>query len=122
MHVYSKAEVSSPIVTEHGEIIYELLGRNFEEKTEMHSVAHVLIHSGKASLLHYHPQAEESYYILIGKARILVGGEESVVTSGQIILIPPGKPHKITNIGEDNLEFLTVCVPAWEPTNTILLE
>jgi len=122
MHVFSKTQVSSPIVTEHGEIIFELLGRNFDEKTENHSVAYVVIAPKKSSRLHYHPKAEESYYILKGKARILVGDEESTVTLGQIILIPPGKSHKIINIGEDNLELLVTCIPAWESNNTILLE
>lgn len=122
MHIYSQAEVSSPIITEHGEIIYELLGRHFDEQTEIHSVALVQIPPGKSSLLHYHPVAEESYYMLKGTASIRIGEEESRVTSGQIILIPPGRPHKIRNVGEDVLEFLTVCVPAWEPGNTVLLE
>jgi mannose-6-phosphate isomerase-like protein (cupin superfamily) len=122
MHIYSKAQVSSPLVTQHGEVIYELLGRDFAERTERHSVAHVLIPPGKASLLHFHPVAEESYYILKGKARIRIGEEESTVTPGQIVLISPGRPHKISNIGEDGLEFLATCVPAWEPENTVLLE
>jgi len=122
MHVFSKVQIFSPIVTNHGEIIFDLLGRNFVQRTENHSVAHVLIPPDKASLLHYHPEAEESYYILKGKARILIGDEEATVAPGEIILIPPGKSHKIFNVSEDNLEFLVICVPAWEPNNTVLLE
>jgi mannose-6-phosphate isomerase-like protein (cupin superfamily) len=122
MHVYSVSQVTSPLVTKHGEVIYELLGRDFSEPTEMHSVAHVVISPGKASLLHVHPDAEESYYIMRGTARIRVGDEELDITPGQIVLIPPGKPHKISNIDEKDLEFLAVCVPAWEPENTVPLE
>lgn len=54
MHVFSKVQASSPMVTNHGEIIFDLLGRNFAEGTEKHSVAHVLIPPDKSSLLHYH--------------------------------------------------------------------
>jgi mannose-6-phosphate isomerase-like protein (cupin superfamily) len=122
MHIYSKDQVSSPLVSDHGEVIYELVGRNFAEKTEKHSVAHVLIPPGKSSLLHYHPIAEESYYILKGEARIRVGEQESRISPGQIILIPPGKAHKIVSAAEVDLEFLTICVPAWEPGNTEFLE
>jgi mannose-6-phosphate isomerase-like protein (cupin superfamily) len=122
MHVYSKAQVTSPIVTQHGETIFELLGRDFAEGTEKHSVAHILIPPGKASLLHYHPEAEESYYILSGKAHILIGEQESAISAGQIVLIPPKNLHQIRNIGEDDLEFLAICVPAWEPSNTVLAE
>lgn len=122
MHIYSKAQVSSPLVTKHGEVIYELLGRDFSEGTERHSVAHVVLPPGKSSLLHVHPEAEESYYILKGKARIRVGEEESTLTSGQVVLISSGTPHKISNIGDDKLEFLATCIPAWEPGNTVPLE
>ena len=122
MHIFSKAQVSSPIITDHGEIIYELLGRNFAEKTELHSVAYVVLPPGKSSLLHSHPAAEESYFILKGTARIRVGMEESMAAAGSVILIPPRKPHKIINVGEAELEFLATCVPAWEPENTVLLE
>lgn len=122
MHIFSKAQVSSPLVTPHGEIIYELLGRDFSERTDRHSVAHVDLPPGKSSLLHVHPDAEESYYILNGKARIRVGEEESTITSGHIVLIPSGMPHKISNIGDGNLEFLVTCVPAWEHHNTVPLE
>ena len=121
MHIFSKKD-SSPIDSDHGEKIYELLGRGFEEKSEIHSVAHVLIPPGKSSLLHLHPVAEESYYILHGEAKVLVGNEEAIISSGQIVLIPPQEKHKITNIGEEELEFLAICVPAWEPGNTEYLE
>ena len=122
MHVYSKAQVSSPMATRHGEVIFELLGRNFAEGTEVHSVAHILIPPGKASLLHFHPEAEESYYILSGKAHIRIGEEDTTISAGQIVLIPPGNLHQIRNIGEVDLEFLAICVPAWEPSNTVLAE
>lgn len=118
MHIYHKKDIHSPAVTEHGEIIYELIGRAVGETTERHSVAYVTIPPGKSSLLHYHPEAEESYFILKGQARMILGDEEAIVGRGQIILIQPTKPHKIINIGEEDLEFLAICVPAWEPTNT----
>jgi mannose-6-phosphate isomerase-like protein (cupin superfamily) len=120
MHILSKDKVS-PFVSEHGEIIYELIGRAAGESTERHSIAYIIIPPGKASLLHYHPYAEESYYILEGKGHVLLGDEETVVVAGQAILIPAPKPHRITNIGETDLAFLAFCVPAWEPDNTEFL-
>lgn len=121
MHILSKDKVS-PLVSQHGEIIYELIGRAVGEATERHSVAYVVIPPGKSSLLHYHPQAEESYYILQGEGRLYLAGEETAVHPGQAILIPPPQPHKIVNVGQTDLILLAVCVPAWEPTNTIYLE
>lgn len=122
MHIYHKKDVHSPLVTEHGEIIYELIGRGVGETTERHSVAIAVIPPGKSSLSHYHPETEESYFILRGRARMTLGDEEAIVGPGQAVLIQPQKPHKIINIGEEDLEFLAFCVPAWEPTNTVWLE
>lgn len=122
MHIYHKKDVHSPLVTEHGEIIYELIRRGVGETTDRHSVAMVVIPPGKSSLLHYHPEAEESYFILSGQARVMLGDEEAILRPGQIVLIQAPKPHKIINIGKEDLEFLAICVPAWEPTNTDWLE
>lgn len=122
MHIYHKKDVPSPLVTEQGEVIYELIGRRVGEKTERHSVAIVIIPPGKSTRLHYHPETEESCFILRGQARIILGDEEAIVRPEQIVLIQAPKPHKIINIGEEDLEFLAFCVPAWEPTNTDWLE
>jgi mannose-6-phosphate isomerase-like protein (cupin superfamily) len=121
MYKYSVSNVE-PIVSEHGEIIYELVGPNLGETTQRHSVAHVVIPPGKSSLLHYHPEAEESYHVLKGNAQIILGEEQEALTAGETILIPSPKPHKIINTGKEDLEFIAVCVPAWEPTNSIFLE
>jgi mannose-6-phosphate isomerase-like protein (cupin superfamily) len=122
MHAYSIDDVS-PITTPHGELIRELIGRTATKGfAPRHSVAHIVLPPGKSSLLHYHPEAEESYYILSGWARVLIGEEEVVLTAGTAVLIPAPQPHKITNIGSDNLTFLAVCVPAWEPDNSVFLE
>lgn len=121
MHILRKDDVA-PFVSQHGEIIYELIGRAVGQATERHSVAYVVIPPGKSSLLHYHPQAEESYYVLQGEGRFFLADEETAVGPGQAILIPSPKPHKIVNIGATNLVLLAFCVPAWEPTNTVFLE
>lgn len=121
MNIFSKSDVVKPVVHKHGEAIYELLSRE-QGKSEIHSVAIATIPAGKASLMHYHPVAEESYYILKGEARIILGEEENELQPGQVVLIPPGLKHKIYNTGNEELEFLVVCVPAWEPGNTLFLE
>jgi mannose-6-phosphate isomerase-like protein (cupin superfamily) len=121
MHIMSKERVA-PIESQHGEVIYELVGRGTGQRTERHSVAYVVIPPGKSSLLHQHREAEESYYILQGEARMMLGGEEAMVAPGQVVLIPPEKPHKITNVGDSDLAFLAFCVPAWEASDTVPLE
>lgn len=115
-------ENTPSINSEHSEVIHELIGRGAEQATDLHSVAHVIIPPGRSSLLHVHPFAEESYYFLQGKGKLMIEDEEATVLPGQAILIPPTKRHKIVSIGETDLEFIAICVPAWEPTNTEYLE
>lgn len=121
VQVLSKDNVA-PHNSQHGEVIYELIGRAVGEPTERHSLAYVVIPPGKSSLLHFHPEAEESYYIIHGQARMQVGEEEIELVAGQTVLIPARKVHQIINAGELDLEFLAFCVPAWEATNSVFLE
>ena len=61
--VKSKDKNENPIITPHGEIIYEIIGRVQERgETEQHSLAHVVIPPGNSSKAHFHKTCEESYY------------------------------------------------------------
>ena len=122
MHVCDKSNVKSPIITSHGEHIYELLGRTTDPISEQQSVALVLLDMNKSTLLHLHPQSEESYFIIKGEAKILLGEQESVIKENQLIYIPPGIPHKLYNTGVEVLQLLVICTPAWESSNTVWLE
>jgi len=122
MHVFSKDDVQNPIITPNGETIYEIIGRFTGEKSDVHSVAHISLAANKSTILHYHPETEESYYILKGKGRMIVGDEERIIESGQVVLIPKMKKHKLYNLEDGPLEMIAVCVPAWEPENTVWLE
>jgi mannose-6-phosphate isomerase-like protein (cupin superfamily) len=93
-----------------------------EKTAERHSVAEVVIPPGLATLRHYHPVAEETYYILLGRGRIIIDGEEAEAVPGEAIYIAPGEHHKLENLEDADLRLLCVCAPAWEPTNTVWLE
>lgn len=122
MTITNPANNPTPLVTPNGEIIYELVGRFVEPKNERHSIAKIILPTGKASILHYHPEAEETYHILSGTGRVKLGNEESTLTPGDTILIPPPLPHKIWNDGTEDLIFIAVCVPAWELENSVFLD
>jgi len=111
----------TPLVSPHGEIVYELLG-HAAGGAEQHSLAHIELPPGKASRKHYHPQAEESYYILSGAARMAVDDQTCVLAPGQCVAIAPGSVHQIFNDGPATLHFLAVCAPAWTPGNSVYLD
>jgi mannose-6-phosphate isomerase-like protein (cupin superfamily) len=121
MYVIHKNDVR-PHVQEHGEIIYELIGRSVDTPTEQHSVAYVVIPPSKSSIRHYHPVAEESHYILHGRALMELGEEKQLLEPGQIVLIPRGLRHEIHSEGPEDLEFLAISAPAWEEKEPLYQE
>lgn len=123
MHLNHKNKVQNVLNTPSGEIIYELIGLGKESgENPGHSLAQIIIPSGKSSPLHYHKQSEETYYILDGTATMEINGKEFTLSAGETLLISAGEQHRITNQEPGDLEFLAVCVPAWEPGDSYLVE
>jgi len=85
------------------------------------SLAEARLQPGQRTTPHYHPRAEEIYYITTGRGKMQIDGELTEVGPGDAIAIPPGAVHQITNIGPDLLAFLCCCAPAYEHTDTVLL-
>jgi mannose-6-phosphate isomerase-like protein (cupin superfamily) len=58
----------------------------------------------------------ERYFIISGRGLVELGElTPQVVTAGDIVLIPPMCPQRITNIGKDDLIFLAICSPRFSP-------
>ena len=66
--------------------------------------------SGQSIQPHYHPDAEELYYILAGKGLMHLGDEHREVESGDVIYIPPDKVHFLSNTAIEDIRFLTLTV------------
>ncbi|MHA2424973.1 MAG: cupin domain-containing protein [Candidatus Thorarchaeota archaeon] len=95
------------------------------DKENLHlkySLAHASIATGKASLPHRFLEASEVYYILSGKGRMHIDDETAEVGPGDTIYIPPMGIQYIENIGEENLDFLCIVDPAWQPDAEELVE
>lgn len=68
-----------------------------------------ILHPMKATTGHSHAGQEEVYTFTYGKGMMEVGNKQFFVQTGDIVLIPDGEFHKVSNISE--LEDLTfVCV------------
>jgi len=58
---------------------------------------------------HPHEDSEEIYYILEGRARMVVDGEEVIVEKGEAINTKVGSSHSIESIeGAGNLTFIAI--------------
>jgi mannose-6-phosphate isomerase-like protein (cupin superfamily) len=108
--------------TKDGSEIRELLAyRN--SCIQKQSLAEARLPPGASTTPHYHPQTEEIYYILEGAGRMTIDRESKSVAPGDAIAIPPGSTHTITNTSDTAiLKFLCCCAPAYEHTDTILVE
>ena len=108
-------------ITKDGSEIRELLAhRNSSIRNQ--SLAEARLTVGGATQEHYHPQAEEIYYITHGTGRIRIEGEVREVLVGDAIAICPGQRHKLWNTGTEPLRLLCCCAPAYEHTDTIVTE
>jgi mannose-6-phosphate isomerase-like protein (cupin superfamily) len=79
----------------------------------------VVVPSGKLSPRHYHRVLEETYFVLQGKARMIIDGREFTLEPGEACLIMPGEVHQVFNDQEEALEFLVFCTPPWTPDDFI---
>ena len=110
-----------PFTTKDRSEIRELLAhRNSAIRNQ--SLAEARLPVGGSTMEHYHPRAEEIYYITHGTGRIRIGDETVEVRVGDAIAIPPGKTHKIWNTGNGTLRFLCCCAPGYENSDTVITE
>jgi len=108
-------------ITKDGSEIRELLAhRNSVIRNQ--SLAEARLPVGASTREHFHPRAEEIYYITHGAGRIRIEGEVRDVTPGDAIAIPPGMKHKLWNTGNEPLRLLCCCAPAYEHNDTIITE
>lgn len=110
-----------PFITKDGSEIRELLAhRNSVIRNQ--SLAEARLPVGASTQEHFHPRAEEIYYITHGTGRIRMEGESHDVGPGDAIAIPPGQRHKLWNTGGEVLRLLCCCAPAYEHTDTVITE
>lgn len=110
-----------PFTTEDGSEIRELLARR-NSSIRNQSLAEATLRAGQSTRAHHHPKAEEIYYILQGKGRMRMNGEERRVGPGDAIAIPAGMRHQIFHEGPEDLVFLCCCAPGYEPEDVVFTE
>ena len=114
-------EVAPPFITKDGSEIRELLAhRNSAIRNQ--SLAEARLPVGASTQEHYHPKAEEIYYITHGAGRIRIESETREVKPGDAIAIPPGQRHKLWNTGTETLRLLCCCAPGYEHADTVITE
>ena len=87
----------------------------------MMSLAEAIVRQGCTTLLHIHMKSQEIYHIIQGKGMMALGVERFEVKPGDSVLIMPGMPHCIENIGTRPLKMLCCCHPPYDHQDTRIL-
>ena len=80
------------------------------------SIARARVEPGATTRRHRLNGVAERYVLLAGRGRAEIGGlPPQDVGPGDVILIPPGAPQRIANLGPTDLVFLAICTPRFRP-------
>lgn len=91
-----------------GCFINELL--NTEQDAAV-SIARAKVQVGETTRWHRLQGITERYLIVSGQGTANIGDEDIELKAGDVVVIPAGVRQRITNSGEDMLEFLAICTP-----------
>jgi mannose-6-phosphate isomerase-like protein (cupin superfamily) len=104
-----------------GSRIRELAGPAWTDARNQ-SVAEATVPAGGETIQHLHRESEEIYYFTSGGGSMRLGDDESDVTAGDCVVIPPGTPHKLWAGAGEALVLLCCCSPAYSDEDTEMLE
>ena len=110
-----RLECCAPIVANDLTELRELLHPDHDGIPLGYSLAHAVIRPGHRSIRHHLHGAGEVYYLLSGSGRMHIDDDEQEVRAGDALLIPPGAVQYLENTGADDLQFLAIVEPAWQP-------
>src|SRR5205823_934540 len=80
------------------------------EKVDVH--LNRLVPGGPRGKLHQHSQADNIYIVRSGEGTLVAGGETHVIKADQVIFIPAGMPHSLSNLSSTVLEIFEIYAPA----------
>jgi mannose-6-phosphate isomerase-like protein (cupin superfamily) len=106
-------------ITADGSSIRELAGPAWTAARRQ-SLAEATLQRDGETAEHYHPRAEELYYVVAGAGRMRLGDEEADIRTGDCVVIAPGTAHKLWNPGPETLVLLCCCAPAYSDDDTVM--
>jgi len=80
------------------------------EKVDVH--LNRLVPGGPRGRLHRHSQADNIYIVRCGEGTLVAGDETYTIRADQVIYIPAGMPHSLSNLSDQPLEIFEIYAPA----------
>ena len=76
------------------------------------TVRAAIIPTGGILPIHTHETSSETFYVLQGHGVLTCDTDEEIPTqAGEVIYAPPGVPHGMRNIGDEDLRLLAIFSP-----------
>lgn len=66
-----------------------------------------------------HPDNDQVLYLAAGSGKVVLDGQESDYTAGDLVLVPAGTRHNIINTGSEPLKIITTYSPPHHPDGTV---
>lgn len=111
--MYTQSVAESPHNVRGGQVSYLLLTKGQFGSSNL-SITWVEGEPGSEQLMHAHPENEQVYVIVQGRALMKVGDEEQQVAAGTLIFVPPRTGHAIRNTGDEPLVYVSATAPPFE--------
>ena len=87
------------------------------EKIDVH--LNRLAPGGPRGKVHHHTQADNVYIVKRGEGTLTVEGETYVVRENDVVYIPPGMKHSLSNLGAEPFEIFEIYAPAGRQFDSI---
>jgi mannose-6-phosphate isomerase-like protein (cupin superfamily) len=80
------------------------------EKIDLH--LNRLVPGGPNGSLHRHSRSDNIYIVRAGEGRLQIENATHVIRTGQVIYIPAGMRHSLSNVASEVLEIFEIYTPA----------
>ncbi|MGN1120877.1 MAG: cupin domain-containing protein [Eubacteriales bacterium] len=98
--------------------IASFLSHNLQSEVSGFSMGMVILPPGGKGNPHSHPAAQESWYVLEGHGRVVIGEETAPIRKGDVIYGPAGVAHALINDSDSEpLKALLVLCPGGDERN-----
>ena len=99
------------VPTDDGKLIKEHFGLA-STQDDQYSVAHMIAPPGWSEPAQT-PEFDEITFVIKGKKKMVIDGEEVILGAGESILVKKGARVQYSNPFESEVEYLSFCVPAF---------
>ncbi len=101
---------ATPMENGRGEIIRLVNPGLGTEKVDVH--LNRLVPGGPRGRIHRHSQSDNVYIVRRGEGTLIADGKTYTVRTDQVIYIPAGMPHSLSNLSNELFEIFEIYAPS----------